>query len=57
MLSLDYDCDNFTTGIESPQGTFIENFKIENGFILLSPTYMNCIERCEYKFQKTELQE
>lgn len=53
-LILKYNCDGFTAGIESPEGTFVENFKIENGFIFLSPTYLNCVEGCENKFERID---
>lgn len=52
LLTIEYNCNDFSTGIESPDGTFIENFKIENGFMFLSPTYMSCDEGCENKFKK-----
>lgn len=53
-LSLVYDCEGFTTGIEIPQGTFVESFIIENKHLLLSPTYMNCVEGCDYKFKRIQ---
>ncbi|PCI34200.1 MAG: hypothetical protein COB60_06615 [Flavobacteriaceae bacterium] len=51
-LTLRFDCNGFTTGIESPEGTFIENFNKKNNEIILKPTYLNCIEGCGNKFQK-----
>lgn len=51
-LTLDYDCDEFTTQAESPAGTFIENYKLETGYIYLSPTYLSCFEGCGSKFKK-----
>ncbi|KFF07193.1 DUF5640 domain-containing protein [Flavobacterium reichenbachii] len=51
-LTLDYDCEGFTTQIETPSGTFIENFKLEKGYMYLSPTYLTCDEGCSYKFKK-----
>lgn len=51
-LTLKFDCIGFTTGIESPEGTFIENFIKNNNEIILKPTYLNCIEGCGNKFQK-----
>lgn len=52
LLTLDFDCPDFTSGIESPSGTYIENYKQENGKMILSPTYLSCIEGCLYKFKK-----
>lgn len=52
QLILEYNCNDFSTGIENPPGTFIESFKISNGFMFLSPTYMNCDEGCYNKFEK-----
>ncbi|MBE8725910.1 lipocalin family protein [Flavobacterium hungaricum] len=36
LLTLDFDCAGFTTGIENTPGTFIENYKMEKGKIILS---------------------
>ena len=51
-LILNFGCEGFTTGIESPQGTFIEQMRFENGYLILKPTYLNCIEGCGWKFNK-----
>ena len=53
-LILDYGCNGFTTSIENPEGTFIEKFIFERGNLILTPTYLTCIEGCGYKFQKIE---
>lgn len=53
-LTLDYECDGFTTGIETPEGTFIEKFIFEKESLILTPTYLTCIEGCDYKFKKIE---
>jgi len=53
-ITLDYSCVGFDTGVENPPGTFVENYNFENGNIILTPTYMNCIEGCGYKFEKIE---
>jgi hypothetical protein len=52
-LTLDYGCDGFSAGIESPAGTFVENVTFENGTMILNPVYMNCDEGCGLKFEKT----
>ncbi|WP_445731196.1 hypothetical protein [Mariniflexile sp.] len=52
QLILNYDCKDFTSGIESPAGTFVENFTKNNNEIILKPTYITCIEGCGYKFIK-----
>lgn len=51
-LTLDFDCDGFTAGIENPEGTFIENYTFESDRIILVPTYLNCDEGCGWKFEK-----
>lgn len=52
QLTLDFDCDGFTTGIEEPEGTFIENYTFESNTVIFVPTYLNCIEGCGWKFEK-----
>lgn len=52
QLTLDFDCDGFTTGIEEPEGTFIENYTFESNTIILVPNYILCIEGCGWKFEK-----
>lgn len=52
QLILDFGCAGFTAGIETPEGTFIENYSLENGFLYLSPNYLTCDEGCSYKFEK-----
>lgn len=54
QLILTYDCKGFDTGIEDKAGTFIENYHLENGKIILTPTYLNCDEGCGFKFEKIE---
>lgn len=51
-LILNYDCDGFTAGIEIPEGIFIEEINFESGYLTINPTYVICIEGCEYKFKK-----
>lgn len=51
-LILDYDCEGFTTGLEEPEGVFIEEISYIPGFILLDPVYVRCIEGCGYKYKK-----
>lgn len=53
-IILDYSCNGFDTGIESPPGTFIESYIFENNYLILTPSYLNCIEGCDYKFEKIE---
>lgn len=53
-IILDYGCAGFDTGVENPAGTFVENYSYENGNIILTPSYMNCIEGCAYRFEKIE---
>lgn len=52
LLTLEYGCPNFSTGIESPAGTFIESYSFENDELILVPTYMTCDEGCGWKFSK-----
>ncbi len=51
-LTLDFNCDGFTTGIENPEGTFIEDYTFESTRIILVPTYLSCDEGCGWKFEK-----
>lgn len=53
-LTLVYDCDGFTQGIEEPAGTFIEQFRFESNDLILKPTYIFCTEQCGLKFRKAE---
>ena len=53
-ITLDYGCAGFGTGIENPAGTFVENYSFESENIILTPSYMNCIEGCGYRFEKIE---
>ena len=55
-LILDYGCTDFNTGIETPAGTFIEDYTFEGEYLILTPTYLTCIEGCSYKFKKTNNQ-
>ena len=51
-LTLVFGCTGFTTRVEGPEGTFIEQMTFESGFLILTPTYLTCIEGCAYKFKK-----
>ncbi|MDQ6472375.1 lipocalin family protein [Flavobacterium sp. LHD-80] len=51
LLTLTFGCPNFGTKM-TPNGTFIENYNIEDGKMILSPTYLSCIEGCGYRFMK-----
>ncbi|MDB9874548.1 hypothetical protein OAC97_04760 [Flavobacteriaceae bacterium] len=57
LLTIDYDCPNFNTGIESPAGTFVESYSFENNELILVPTYMTCDEGCGWKFSKVTTNE
>lgn len=52
LLTLDYECDGFTAGIEDPEGVLVEEFVFESGLLVLNPTYLHCIEGCGFKFRK-----
>jgi hypothetical protein len=53
-ITLDYSCNGFNTGIETPPGTFVESYIFENANLILTPSYLNCFEGCDYKFEKIE---
>lgn len=53
-ITLNYSCNEFDTGIENPPGTFVENYIFEKNNLILTPSYLNCIEGCGYKFEKIE---
>ncbi|MCX2839923.1 hypothetical protein OQ279_17490 [Salinimicrobium sp. MT39] len=52
LLILDFGCDGFTTGIEAPEGVFVEEYIFDNGLLVTNPTYLTCIEGCGFKFRK-----
>ncbi len=43
-LSFAYDCED--------GGTFVENYVFSGQYLILTPTYLDCIEGCDYKFKK-----
>lgn len=51
-LTLIFGCTGFTTSVETPKGTFVENYRINNGKMILTPSYSACIEGCDYAFVK-----
>lgn len=51
-VALNFGCDGFTTGIESPAGTFIEQLTFESNTVIFNPTYLSCAEGCGWKFEK-----
>ncbi|MBC6401693.1 MAG: hypothetical protein GDA42_10380 [Ekhidna sp.] len=53
-LTLDFDCNEFDTGVEESSGTFVENYIFENNNLILTPSYLSCFEGCGYKFERTE---
>jgi len=53
-IELHFGCEDFTTGIENPQGVFIENYTFENNHLILVPTYLSCDEGCGWKFKRIE---
>lgn len=48
-----YECDSFTTGIESPEGEFSYKYSFVGNKLSLIPNFMNCDEGCGYRFSKT----
>lgn len=53
-ITFDYECEGFTTGIETPAGSFTYQYSFDNGLLLLTPTYLTCDEGCGYKFEKID---
>ena len=51
-LILDFSCAEFTTGFEKPEGILIEKITFESGYLFINPTYIFCVEGCNYKFKK-----
>lgn len=51
-ISFDYECEGFTTGIESPPGVFNYKYFFLNGKLSLTPIFISCIEGCGYRFEK-----
>jgi len=52
QITLDFGCEGFSTGIESPDGTFIEQYSFDSNDLILRPTYVTCVEECGLKFRK-----
>lgn len=51
-IMLDFECKDFKSSLESPDGKIIENYVIEDGKLILTPAYLLCIEGCGFKFEK-----
>jgi len=52
QITLDFGCEGFSKGIESPEGTFIEQYSFDSDDLILRPTYVTCVEECGNKFRK-----
>jgi hypothetical protein len=51
-ITFDYECENFTAGIESPPGSFSYLYALKDGQLLLTPNYLMCDEGCGFRFNK-----
>lgn len=51
-ITLNYSCENFSTGIENPPGVFSYEFSITNSILEIQPTYIGCFEGCGFRFKK-----
>lgn len=51
-LKLTYTCPNFQNPYRLPTNTLREIMKIENGNLILTPTYRFCDDGCDEKFKK-----
>ncbi len=54
QIIFNYSCEDFTLGLEDEQGVLPYQFKIEKGDLILSPTYVWCVEGCEYRYSKID---
>jgi hypothetical protein len=52
LLTMEYGCNEFATGIEDPEGVFMEDFIFVDGELLMNPAYQNTIEGFITKFKK-----
>lgn len=50
-LTLNYGCSEFATGFDST-GVLKEKYRFEDLKMILTPTYLTCIEGCDYIFKK-----
>ena len=53
-ITFDYECEDFTTWIETPAGSFTYQYSFDNGQLLLIPNFLTCDEGCGYKFEKID---
>ncbi|GHA51709.1 hypothetical protein GCM10007103_35190 [Salinimicrobium marinum] len=51
-LFLNYNCDGFTSGFETPEGAITYRFTFEDNYLILTPTSVVCVEGCSYKYKR-----
>jgi len=52
IIIFDYSCEDFTSGIEEPPGSFGYKFSIKGSVLEIQPTYIGCFEGCGFRFKK-----
>ena len=52
LLTMEYGCNGFATGIEDPEGVFVEDFIFVDGELFMNPAYQTSIEGFVTKFKK-----
>lgn len=51
-LVFDYACEGFSTGVESPPGSFAYNFKFIDSTLELTLSFIGYFEGCGERFKK-----
>lgn len=51
-LTLDFDCESIKIGNRILEGSLIEKIDFDSDALILTPTYIICIEGCGWKFEK-----
>ncbi len=52
LLTMEYGCNEFATGIEDPEGVVVEDFIFVDGELFMNPAYQTSIEGFITKFKK-----
>jgi hypothetical protein len=51
-ITLNYECPNFSMGVEDPDGTFKYSYVLTNDTLEISPLNYSCFEGCKFRLVK-----